>query len=119
MSPVAQQKLVQLGDFQLRLQRLHGLVEQYATSRTNPLLLEGPIRRTAEQLKASFMGAGYAPMAQLAGSITIAVRRGGAVGGKARVLREAVGSLRHQLDSEQRVVAAEGKVARNTEASTE
>jgi hypothetical protein len=116
LTPVAQQKLVLLADFQLRVQRLHGLVEQYATSRTNPFMLEGPIRRAAEQLKTSFLGAGYAPMAQLAGAITIAVKRGGAVAGKARILREAVGTLRAQVESEQRVTAAEGKVHGSAEA---
>jgi hypothetical protein len=119
LTPVAQQKLIVLTDFQLRVQRLHGLVEQYATIRTNPALLEAPIRRAAEQLKISFMGAGYGPMAQMAGSIAIALRRGGAVQGKARVLREAVGTLRAQLDSEQRATAAEGKVSRNVQADAE
>jgi len=119
LSPVAQQKLIQIADFQLRVQRLHGLVEQYATIRANPVLLEAPIRRASEQLKISFMGAGYGAMSQVAGAMAVALRRGGPVAGKARILREAVGSLRSQLDTEQRTVAAEGKVARSPEADRE
>jgi hypothetical protein len=115
LTPVAQQKLIQISDFQLRVQRLHGLVEQYATARINPTLYEGPIRRTADQLKILFNGAGYGPMAQLAGSIAVALRRGGPAATKARMLRDAVGSLRSLLETEQRVTAAEGKVARNPE----
>jgi hypothetical protein len=111
LTPVAQQKLVQIADFQLRVQKLHGLVEQYATARMNPMLYEAPIRRAAEQLKITFLGAGYAPLSQVAGSISIALRRGGPVAGKARILREAVGTLRGQLETEQRVTMAEGKVA--------
>jgi len=110
LTPVAQQKLIQLGEFSLRVQRLHGMVEQYATARANPGLFEAPIRRAAEQLKILFTGAGYGPLALVAGSIAVALRRGGPVSAKARVLREAVGSLRSQVESEQRVTAAEGKV---------
>ena len=110
LTPVAQQKLVQLADFQLRVQRLHGLVEQYATARTNPALLEAPIRRSVEQLKILFTGAGYGPLAQLAGAMAVALRRGGPVSSKARLLRESVGTMRAQVDTEQRVTNAEGRV---------
>jgi len=116
LTPVAQQKLLQIADFQLRVQRLHGLVEQYATARTNPTLLEPPIRRASEQLKIAFLGAGYGVLSQAAGTISVALRRGGAVAGKARILREAVGTLRSQLEAEQRVTAAEGRVPRTPEA---
>lgn len=119
LTPVAQQKLIQLADFHLRVQRLHGLVEQYATARANPALYEGPIRRSADQLKTLFNGAGYAPMAQMAGTIAVALRRGGPISGKARVMREAVGTLRSLLDTEQRVTAAEGKVAPKAEPHAE
>jgi hypothetical protein len=116
LTPVAQQKLIQIADFQLRVQRLHGLVEQYATARTNPALFEPPIRRTSEQLKIAFMGSGYGALSQTAGAIAVALRRGGAVAGKARILREAVGTLRSQLETEQRVIAAEGRGPRTPEA---
>ena len=110
LTPVAQQKLIQLADFQLRVQRLHGLVEQYATTRVNPALMEPPIRRAADQLKILFTGAGYGPLALVAGAMAVALRRGGPVSTKARVLREAVGTLRAQIETEQRVTSAEGRV---------
>ncbi|NJD09753.1 MAG: hypothetical protein FIB01_04680 [Gemmatimonadetes bacterium] len=110
LTPVAQQKIIQLADYQLKVQRLHGLVEQYATARVDAKLMEPPLRRAAEQLKVLFTGAGYGPMAQLAGAMAIALRRGGPVPGKARILREAIGSLRSQIETQQRITSAEGRV---------
>jgi len=112
LNPVAQQKLIVLGDLYNRVQRLHGLVEQYATVRANPGAFEGPIRRACEQLKATLMGHGYGAMAQLAGALVLAAKRSGAVSGKARVLREGVGSLRSQIESEQRALVAENRMGR-------
>lgn len=119
LNPAAQQKLILLSDFMTRVHRLHGLVEQYATTRTNPQVLEAPIRRACEQLKQSFLGAGYGPLAQLAGSMALAAKRGGAVHGKARILREGVGSMRSQLETEQKATATEGRLAPRPEAEQE
>jgi len=119
LTPVAQQKLLQISDFQLRVQRLHGMVEQYATAKVNASLHEAPIRRAAEHLKITLIGAGYAQLAQVAASIAMALRRGGSAAGKARALREGVGTLRAQLDTEQRIVAAEGRVRASPEPGPE
>jgi hypothetical protein len=112
LNPVAQQKLLVLGDLYNRVQRLHGLVEQYATAKANPAAFEGPIRRAGEQLKATMLGHGYGAMAQLAGTLVLAAKRNGAVSGKARMLREGVGSLRSQIEREQRALVAESRMGR-------
>jgi hypothetical protein len=106
-SIAAQQRIKVLGEMLDRVHRVHGLVEQYAIATTNAQLFETPIRRGFEQLKLALTGAGLDAQAQLAGSMVLAVRRGGSQTTRARILREGVGSLRFQLELEQRVTRTE------------
>jgi hypothetical protein len=106
-SIAAQQRIKVLGEMLDRVHRVHGLVEQYATATANAQLFETPIRRGFEQLKLVLTGAGLDAQAQLAGSMVLAVRRGGSQATRARILREGVGSLRFQLELEQRVTRTE------------
>jgi hypothetical protein len=106
-SIAAQQRIKVLGEMLDRVHRVHGLVEQYATATANAQLFETPIRRGFEQLKLVLTGAGLDAQAQLAGSMVLAVRRGGSQTTRARILREGVGSLRFQLELEQRVTRTE------------
>jgi hypothetical protein len=108
LSPTAQLKLNELQEFLTKVQRAHGLVELYATAKIHPEQYEMPVRRIFEQLKLQFMGAGYDALSQLAGSMVMAVRRGGSHVNKGRILREGVGSMRFQLELEGRsIVSAE------------
>jgi hypothetical protein len=107
MSPSAQGKLAALNEFSLRVQRVHGLVEQYASSKTNPDQYLMPMTRGFAQLKMQFMGAGLDSMSQLCGSMEIASKRGLSYMQKVRILREGVGSLKFQLEMEQRVVVSD------------
>src|SRR5690606_20894641 len=63
--------------------------------------------RNFTQLKMHFMGAGLDALSQLAGSMEMAIRRGMAQSAKTRILREAVGNMRLQLEMEQRSVISE------------
>ncbi|HSJ15878.1 MAG TPA: hypothetical protein VK939_15835 [Longimicrobiales bacterium] len=107
LSSAARQRIKLLGEFLDRVHRLHGLVEQYATATQNAQLFEMPIRRGFEQLKLGLTGVGLDAMAQLCGSMVMAMRRGGSPQNRARILREGVGSLRFQLELEQRAVASD------------
>lgn len=107
LSSAAQQRIKVLGEMLDRVHRVHGLVEQYAIATANAQLFETPIRRGFEQLKLALTGAGLDAQAQLAGSMVLAVRRGGSQATRARILREGVGSLRFQLELEQRVTRTE------------
>lgn len=118
LSIQAQQRIRTLGELLDRVHRVHGLVEQYATTKDNPQLYEVPIRRGFEQLKLQFTGAGLDALAQQAGSMVLAVRRGGSMVNRARTLREGVGSIRFQLELEQRSVASED-LARQEKAAAE
>lgn len=119
MSPSAQNKLAALNEMSQRVQRVHGLVEQYASSKTNPDQYLMPMTRGFSQLKLQFMGAGLDSMSQLCGSMEIASKRGLSYMQKVRILREGVGSLRFQLEMEQRVVVNEDRARQTQEASAE
>lgn len=118
LSIAAQQRIKLLGEMLDRVHRVHGLVEQYATATANAQLFETPIRRGFEQLKLALTGAGLDAQAQLAGSMVLAVRRGGSQATRARILREGVGSLRFQLELEQRATRTED-LARQEKAAAE
>ena len=119
MSPSAQGKLAALNEMSQRVQRVHGLVEQYASSKTNPDQYLMPMTRGFSQLKLQFMGAGLDSMSQLCGSMEIASKRGLSYMQKVRILREGVGSLRFQLEMEQRVVVSEDQARQAQEAKAE
>ena len=117
LSPSAQGKLAALNEFTNRVQRVYGLVEQYAGSKTNPDQYLLPMARAFSQLKIQFMGAGLDSMSQLCGSLEIAARRGVSYMQKVRILREGVGSLRFQLELEQRAIVSDDKARTQREAA--
>jgi hypothetical protein len=119
LSPAAQGKLAILNEFSNRVQRVHGLVEQYASSKTNPDQYVMPMTRGFAQLKMLFMGAGLDAMSQLCGSMEIASKRGLSYMQKVRILREGVGSLRFQLEMEQRAVVSDDQARQERDAATE
>jgi hypothetical protein len=124
VSPQANMQLAVVGEFLQRLHRVHSLVEQYAAATTNHEALAQPLRRAFQQLKLRFMGAGYDSLSQLCGSMELASTRGGSVPTKIRILREAVGSLRFQLELEQRSIvtadrAAQEKAAKAAESESD
>lgn len=101
-------KINELGQFLDQVQRVYGLIEQYAVAKSNADMFEAPIRRGFEQLKLRFMGSGFDSLSQLCGAMAMAAKRSGSQPSKARILREGVGSVRFQLELEQRsIVAAE------------
>jgi chemotaxis protein histidine kinase CheA len=98
-----------LMEFTEKIQHLHGLVERYAMARQNPDEYLPPIARVFARLKTAFLGAGFDNLSQLCGSMEITSRRGHSKQMKMRILREAVGSMRMQLDVELRSLLAEMK----------
>jgi hypothetical protein len=118
LSPSAQGRLAILNEFAARVQRVHGLVELYATSKSNPDQYQMAITRGFAQLKMQLMGAGLDAMSQLCGSMEIASKRGLSFMQKVRILREGVGSLKFQLEMEQRAVVSDDE-ARQARAAAE
>lgn len=113
LSPGAQLKLAMLQTMADKVQHVYGLVERYAAVR-DPRQAEAltmPIKRAFGQLKLELMGAGLDSLSQLAGSMEIAAKRGASKQQKTRILREGVGSMRFQVDQEQKKVVSEDQAA--------
>ena len=109
LSPKAQTKLAALADFSQKIQHVYGLVEQFAADRTGKTgdIIMMAIKRGFGQLKRDFMGAGMDSLSQLAGSMEIAAGRRTSQVAKSRILREGIGSLKFQIELEQRVTISE------------
>jgi hypothetical protein len=105
LSVKAQQALELLTVARRKTDRLHNLVEQYAS--TGQDLYASQIARTATELGRALMGAGYGPMADYANQLGMGAKRGGATQAKYRALREAVAQLRPAIDRAEKAVYAE------------
>lgn len=96
-----------LRDLETGVQRVHGLVEQFATASHNPDQFLIPLGRAFSRLKLQFTGSGLDALAQLCSSMETTARRGLPFHTKSRILRDAVGSMRFQLELEIRTLLAE------------
>jgi hypothetical protein len=117
LSPAAQGKIAELQLMEMKVQRAHGMVELFATAKTNPDQYVLPMTRQFTRLKQELMGMGLDSMSQLAGSMEIASKRGLSHGQKARILREGVGSLKFQLELAQRAVVSDDQAAQKEKAA--
>src|SRR4051812_16303421 len=112
LSPTGARRIGELEDLTIKVQRVHGMVEQYAATKTNPETLAQPLKRAFQSLRMNFMGAGLDSVAQLCGAMEIAAGRGGNQITKARIMRDTVGSIKFQLELEHRsILAEEDKIA--------
>jgi hypothetical protein len=121
LSAKAQVRMASLQIMVDKVQHVYGLVERYASSRDEKTAehLTQPLKRAFGKLKLDLMGAGFDSMSQLAASMEIAAGRGGGLRTKARILREGVGSLKFQIEQEQRQVVSEDERERAKEAEAE
>jgi len=103
LSSKAQVHLAALDEFSQKIQRVYGLVEQYAAARAGTEVLTMALKRNFAQLKRELMGGGMDQLSQLAGSMEIASTRGTSQQTRTRILREGVGSLKFQIEFEQRL----------------
>jgi len=102
LSAKAQQALDLLLVARRKTERLHSLVEQYAS--TGQDLYASQIARTAIELGRALMQAGYGPMADYANQLGMGAKRGGATQAKFRALRDAVAQLRPAIDRAEKSV---------------
>ena len=109
LSPRAQVKMAALQAMSDKVQHVHGLEERSATTKDarQAEMLALPLKRAFGKLKLELMGAGLDTLSQLAGSMEIAAGRGSSQRQKMRILREGVGSLRFQVEQEQRKLVSE------------
>lgn len=100
-----------------KVQTVYGQVERYAGTR-NPAqaeMLAMPLKRAFGKLKLDLMGAGLDSLSQLAGAMEIAAGRGGSQRRKTRILREGVGSMRFQVEQEQRKLVTDDQARQRKE----
>ena len=120
LSPQAQRKVATLQAMQDKVQHVHGLVERFTATKGphQAGMLAMPMKRAFGKLELDLMGAGLDTPSQLAGSMEIAAGRGSSQHQKSRILREGVGSMRFQVEQEQRRVKQEDEAsARATDAT--
>ena len=108
-TPQQRERLQTIEMLRQRVQHLHGLVERFAANLREAEMHSGAIRRALGQLRLQFMGQNFPALAQLCGNLELAARRGTSPLAKLKQLREGVGSLRFQLDAEQRVLLASAR----------
>lgn len=116
LSPKAQQRMATLRTMADKVQHVHGLVERYAVTKsdTHADMMVLTMKRAFNRLKLELLGAGLEAMSQLAASMELAAGRG-TRRQRIRVLREGVGSLRYQVESEQRKVETDDRLAQRRE----
>jgi hypothetical protein len=104
-TPQQRQRIQSIETLRLRVQHAHGLVERLATgSKENEAQTLG-VRRALAQLRLQFIGNNFPALAQTCSTMEMAARRGSSPAIKARALREGIGSLRFQLELEQRALS--------------
>lgn len=100
-------RLASLREFEQKTQRVYSLVEQYAAARAESEMLVSALKRALAQLKRDLLSAGFEQLSQLAGNMEMAAGRRTSQQAKSHILREGVGSLRFQLELDQRVTVSE------------
>lgn len=104
LTPRGQVQMAAIEELMRHVHTVHGLVEQFASARAGHEQIASAIKRTFGRMKMRFMGAGYDALSQLSGQMEIAAGRGGNPKTKARILREAVGSIKFQMELEERSI---------------
>lgn len=107
LSPKAQIRLNTLRDMEDKVQHVYSLIEQYAAAKGPAAdMFAMNVKRAFGRLKLELMGVGLDSLSQLAASMELAAKRGGNQASKLRVLREGVGTIRFNIELEQRSVKA-------------
>lgn len=102
-------QLAALEELSRSAQTIYGLTEQFAAARSHEDQVAQQLKRRYGHFKRSLMGAGFDQLAQLAGSMETAAGRTASQRTKTRILREGIGSIRFQLELEERMLRQSGK----------
>jgi hypothetical protein len=104
LSPQDRERLSQIETLMHRVRRANALVEQFASAPKEGDQLAGTLRRLFGQMKMQFTTAGFDRLALMCGGLELTARRGMSHGPKARMLREGLGNLTHQVDVDRRAI---------------
>lgn len=109
LSAKAQQKIDLLLEARRKTDRIHSLVEQYASQKQD--FYASQIARASAELGRVLLNGGYGVMADYANQLGMGAKRGGATQAKFRALREAVASLRPAIERAEKAVYTEDGAA--------
>jgi hypothetical protein len=104
LSAGAQQQLDTIAMARRKLDRIHGLVEQYASGMKGQDQLAIMVGRAALDLGRALLGQGLGVLADQANQLGMLARRGGVTQSKIRGMRDYVASLRPALDRAEKAV---------------
>ncbi len=102
LSVKAQQKLAALEEAKRKLDRVYSLIEKYAATGLDHLA--GSVKRTGAEVGRLFMNNGFGVMADHARQLGMTAARGGATQAKFRMMREALASLRGEMERAEKSV---------------
>ncbi|HEX9579475.1 MAG TPA: hypothetical protein VF970_00080 [Gemmatimonadales bacterium] len=92
-----------------RWDRVHGLVEQYATQKVGEDMYLGQIARASVEVSRGFMNAGWGVMADTANQLAMLAKRGLGKQMKVRAMRDFVSSLKAAMERQEKMIVEEDK----------
>jgi hypothetical protein len=104
MSAGALQELEVLEQSRRKLDRIHGLVEQYAVLHKGQDQYTAMISRAALEMGRTLLASGFGVLADHANQLGMWAKRGGATQTKLRGMRDFVAVLRPAIEREERLV---------------
>jgi hypothetical protein len=105
LTPQQRERLQTIETMRQRVQHLHGLVEKFGVAGKEADAQTSALRRAIGQLKLQLLGNNFPVLAQTCAQLELSARRGTAVA-RLKQLRDGIGTLRFQLEAEQRVILA-------------
>jgi len=106
ITPRDRERIAEIDTLTNRVRHAHAQIEQFAASPREAEQRALSLRRTFNQLKLQFTGAGLDRIAQMFGGLELTARRGMSHGPKARSLREGLGTIMRQIEVERRGIVA-------------
>jgi hypothetical protein len=104
LTPRDRERIAEIDTLTNRVRHAYAMVEQFAGSPAEAERRAVTLRRTFNQLKLQFTGAGLDRIAQMFGGLEMTARRGISHGPKSRSLREGVGNIMRALEVERRTI---------------
>ena len=102
LSAMALQAMTALEEGQRKIDRIHGLIEQYASTKQD--YFTGMIARASADVGRLFMNNKFGVMADHANQLGMLAKRGGSAQSKFSALRETLGSLRGEMERKKKAI---------------
>ncbi|HWP37136.1 MAG TPA: hypothetical protein VNL18_06230 [Gemmatimonadales bacterium] len=111
----AQKKMDVIYEARRKWDRIHGLVEQYATQKVGEDMFLGQIARASVEVSRVFMNAGYGVMADQANQLAMLSKRGTGKQMKIRAMRDFVTAVKAAMERQEKMIIEEDAKAAHAE----